>query len=60
LPQIWAVCTSAKSWLWFRHRDGTKKHGKNTPIITVYQSSHESCGVSIHQQQKGKGIIHNH
>lgn len=26
LPQIWAVCTSAKSWLWFRHRDGTKLH----------------------------------
>jgi len=50
------VCTSAKSWLWFRQRDGTKKHGKTTPIITVYQSSHEGCEVSIHNSKK-EGVL---
>jgi hypothetical protein len=35
-----------KSWLWFRHTDGTEKHGKTQQLLEfMYDSSHESCGV---------------
>jgi hypothetical protein len=34
----------------------TQRWNQTTPIITVYRSSHESCGVTIHQHQKEKGI----